>query len=675
MGSTNTLVGLFVAGNLVACRGTISDGTETGTTVTTSITIENTAPEAPVISIVPAAPIAGEDDLVCNVDVASYDVDGDSVTYSFDWEVDGGSYGGTPTTATMSSTVPGTDTNAGETWTCTVTPNDGTDDGASSSTSVVIEEPAVEGCWSLDFDGVDDAVVVDDNPEWAFGTDDFAIITWAKIDDINGTHQAITGQYELENGWQMYYCSAAYCGENSIYFGVHDGSWNEAYEPWTPEIGEWHQIAVVRQSGTFFFYIDGVELGSTTKVINVPDFNSSLNVGVYHRMSYSDVYYLDGSIDSIHIWNRALSDSEINTYLSSDPTGSEADLLSLWSMNEGSGITAGDSSGGSNDGTIDGATWVNDCPEEPVDADGDGYVAAIDCDDDDSSLYPYDLDGDGYSDGCGWVDIDGEGDPGNAEGYTCGIGSDLSISCWGTDVHNVVGYEPAGEFVDLDVGEDGNACAVNIDGSIACWGDGHEQVVTDIPAGVFGSISCGLHFCCAIDDVDTLTCWGATSGWSYNGQSTDYPAGTYTGVSAGVYHACARTTSGEISCWGSDEYGGSSPPAGPGYIDVGAGYKAGVALDSSGEIGWWGLDDFIVEPPLGSYDRVYADRSNACALDADGYANCWNYSDNPWADDLVAPPTTRFRHLGVGQSHVCGVTLDGHAECWGNNDYGACDVP
>jgi hypothetical protein len=43
----------------------------------------------------------------------------------------------------MSSTIPGTDTNGGETWTCTVTPNDGDEDGASASTSVVTEEPAV----------------------------------------------------------------------------------------------------------------------------------------------------------------------------------------------------------------------------------------------------------------------------------------------------------------------------------------------------------------------------------------------------------------------------------------------------------------------------------------------------------------------------------------------------
>jgi hypothetical protein len=40
----------------------------------------------------------------------------------------------------MSSTIPGTDTTAGETWTCTVTPNDGTDDGASASASVEVED-------------------------------------------------------------------------------------------------------------------------------------------------------------------------------------------------------------------------------------------------------------------------------------------------------------------------------------------------------------------------------------------------------------------------------------------------------------------------------------------------------------------------------------------------------
>jgi hypothetical protein len=45
----------------------------------------------------------------------------------------------------MSSTISGTDTNGGETWTCTVTPNDGDEDGTVASTSVNIEASCVYG--------------------------------------------------------------------------------------------------------------------------------------------------------------------------------------------------------------------------------------------------------------------------------------------------------------------------------------------------------------------------------------------------------------------------------------------------------------------------------------------------------------------------------------------------
>jgi formylglycine-generating enzyme required for sulfatase activity len=44
----------------------------------------------------------------------------------------------------MSSTIAGTDTNAGETWTCTVTPNDGDDDGVDANASIVISVGYIE---------------------------------------------------------------------------------------------------------------------------------------------------------------------------------------------------------------------------------------------------------------------------------------------------------------------------------------------------------------------------------------------------------------------------------------------------------------------------------------------------------------------------------------------------
>ena len=44
-----------------------------------------------------------------------------------------------------------------------------------------------------------------------------------------------------------------------------------------------------------------------------------------------------------------------------------------------------DQTGNGHDGTINGATWVNACPQE--DLDGDGVAAWEDCDDSDANFY------------------------------------------------------------------------------------------------------------------------------------------------------------------------------------------------------------------------------------------------------------------------------------------------
>ena len=68
---------------------TPNDGTEDGPAVTSSsLTVLNTAPEAPVVSIDPAEPVEGVDDIVCVIDTESSDDDGDSVAYSMSWTVD-----------------------------------------------------------------------------------------------------------------------------------------------------------------------------------------------------------------------------------------------------------------------------------------------------------------------------------------------------------------------------------------------------------------------------------------------------------------------------------------------------------------------------------------------------------------------------------------------------------
>ena len=72
----------------------------------------------------------------------------------------------------------------------------------------------------------------------------------------------------------------------------------------------------------------------------------------------------NGILDQVSIWDRKINYSEIQDYMTSQPTGNEAGLVGYWNFNEGSGSTANDLSGNGNNGTISGATWSTDAPAQ-----------------------------------------------------------------------------------------------------------------------------------------------------------------------------------------------------------------------------------------------------------------------------------------------------------------------
>jgi hypothetical protein len=128
-GSGTTLSGAFVGGQTVACAVTPDDGTDTGTVASASLLVTNTAPTAPEISVSPDYPDPGTDDLVCNIDTASTDIDGDTLTIDYAWTADGvamSAYDGL-------DTVPASAVSVDETWTCTVTVTDATDTVSASA--------------------------------------------------------------------------------------------------------------------------------------------------------------------------------------------------------------------------------------------------------------------------------------------------------------------------------------------------------------------------------------------------------------------------------------------------------------------------------------------------------------------------------------------------------------
>jgi formylglycine-generating enzyme required for sulfatase activity len=114
----------------VVCTVTVTDTQLATDTDFASITITNRVPTQPTVSISPSAPTVGVDDLTCTA--LSTDPDGTTPNYSYEWTQNGSS------TSHTTNTIASSDTSAGDTWECIVTPDDGIDFGDSNSSSVTV---------------------------------------------------------------------------------------------------------------------------------------------------------------------------------------------------------------------------------------------------------------------------------------------------------------------------------------------------------------------------------------------------------------------------------------------------------------------------------------------------------------------------------------------------------
>jgi hypothetical protein len=137
----------------------ITDGTSAGDDESASITVQNTKPPAPTLRFADDEPVEAEDDLVCEL-TEGVDADGDTIAYTFTWEVDGSLWtGATDTTTWTDDTISADNHLRGETWTCAVVPNDGEQDGSSVTASVTSLGP---------FAGWSDATVWSDDADVEF---------------------------------------------------------------------------------------------------------------------------------------------------------------------------------------------------------------------------------------------------------------------------------------------------------------------------------------------------------------------------------------------------------------------------------------------------------------------------------------------------------------------------
>ena len=138
--------------------------------------------------------------------------------------------------------------------------------------------------------------------------------------------------------------------------------------------GNWHQIAGTfeRATSMAILYIDGVAVDSDSSF--QLDLMSSGTISIPLAFGYTsldpaffpvaNISFFNGWIDDVMIWSSALTQQEIQQYMNCPPSGDEEGLVGYWNFDEGSGTTAFDQTPNGNDGTINGATWSTDTPEQ-----------------------------------------------------------------------------------------------------------------------------------------------------------------------------------------------------------------------------------------------------------------------------------------------------------------------
>ena len=163
----------------------------------------------------------------------------------------------------------------------------------------------------ISFDGIDDYVSVANPSTLNFGTSDFTIAAWVKRQATGAEHNILskTASGAWVSGGKEFYISGS---DNTLGFGCF-GIGPDVHSTGTiTDDGLWHYVTVTftDSSNTVRLYIDGVLSGNGT--LNLPaDVGShAIRIG-----SNPGGTFFRGALDEVRVFNRALSQSEIQNVM------------------------------------------------------------------------------------------------------------------------------------------------------------------------------------------------------------------------------------------------------------------------------------------------------------------------------------------------------------------------
>ena len=212
------------------------------------------------------------------------------------------------------------------------------------------------GNHALSFDGVDDYVELARRPINS-NTSDLSVGLWFK------STQTSSGALYFEsviNGRGIWIRMEPVYNRIRTYSGS-SGAYNIVSTSAPYNDGVWHLLTYTVSNGNLTeIYIDGEKVAENTGSFNTdPTQGSAGIIGRMGEPGYGNPYdYFHGNIDQLMIWNYTLTQEEIESHMTTPPTGNENGLVGYYKFNSGTDNVLYDHSGNANHGTINGASWV-----------------------------------------------------------------------------------------------------------------------------------------------------------------------------------------------------------------------------------------------------------------------------------------------------------------------------
>ncbi|MBV7529915.1 DUF4983 domain-containing protein [Chitinophaga sp. sic0106] len=174
----------------------------------------------------------------------------------------------------------------------------------------------------------------------SFGTStDFTIECRVKLTAGFSGDPAILANKNWANGLNKGFILSAVSG-NSWKVNVGDGSHRVDLNGNIIADGRWHHLAIVgKRNGNISMYEDGT-LVSSKSMTTIGDITSNLPLAIGQDGTLNYGYHPNGNIAEVRIWNKALAESELITWMSQPVTSSHpswSNLLTYFKGNEGSG--------------------------------------------------------------------------------------------------------------------------------------------------------------------------------------------------------------------------------------------------------------------------------------------------------------------------------------------------